>query len=281
MNLLITGKGTSGSWQCRGVQLGAAAGARITKAPTLAQCKAADAIVVVKRIGEDMLATIRKSGTPWVFDAVDFYPQPGCSAWGDREAIEWVRRQLARLSPAGVIWPNRRMQQDCGDGWRGFVLQHHHRPGIASNPIRDRVEAVGYEGSPRYIEAWRPQIEHECSRRGWRFVVNPERLADVDIVLALRSGPWDCYATRRWKSNVKLANAHGSGTPFVGQPDDGYRETASGAEYWTESAAGLGICFEWLASQGAREAVSDRFLQRAYPVERAAADLVEGLHGLR
>lgn len=281
MNLLITGRGTSGSWQCRGVQLGAAAGALVTNAPTLAECKAADVIVVVKRIPPDVLATIRKSGTPWVFDAVDFYPQPACSSWSQGEAIEWVRKQLHRLDPAGVIWPNQRMQQDCGDGWRGFVLPHHHRPGIARNPIRERVEVVGYEGAERYIEAWRPQIEHECRRRGWRFVANPERLADLDIVLALRCGQWDGYATRHWKSNVKLANAHGSGTPFVGQRDCGYAEMASGAEYWTETAAGLSVCFEWLGSQSTREQIADRFLQRACPVERAASDLIGGLHGFR
>lgn len=280
MQILITGRGTSGSWQCRGAQLGVAAGALVTKAPTLAECKAADVIVVVKRIGDDVLATIRKSGTPWVFDCVDFYPQPGCAGWSATEAIAWVRGKLKRLGPAGVIWPNHRMQEDCGAGWNGFVLPHHHRPGIHRNPIREQVQVVGYEGAEAYIAAWRPQIEHECRRRGWRFVANPERLADLDIVLALRCGQWDGYATRHWKSNVKLANAHGSGTPFVGQRDCGYAETASGAEYWTETAVGLGVCFEWLASKSAREQVHERFLQRAYPVERAAGDLKAGLRGL-
>jgi len=280
MNLLITGRGTGGSWQCRGAQLGAAAGALITKTPTLAECKAADVIVVVKKVGEDVLATIRKSGTPWAFDCVDFYPQPGCADWAASEAIGWVRGNLKRLAPTAVIWANHRMQQDCGAGWNGFMLPHHHRPGIHRNPIRERVEVVGYEGAEAYIAAMRPQIEHECRRRGWRFVVNPEHLADVDIVIALRSGPWACYATQHWKSNVKLANAHGSGTPFVGQRECGYLETASGAEYWTESATGIGVCFDWLMSQTAREQVSDRFLQGAYPVERAAADLLAGLRGL-
>lgn len=281
MNILITGRGTSGSWQCRGVQLGAAAQALVTKAPTLAECKAADVIVIVKRIGEDVLATIRRSGTPFVFDVVDFYPQPGCASWSAQEAIGWVKGRLKRLAPDGVIWPNQRMRHDCDIGLPGFVLPHHHRPEIRRNPIREQVAVVGYEGAASYIERCRSQIEAECTRRGWSFVVNPAHLADLDIVLALRCGPWDCYATRHWKSNVKLANAHGSGTPFIGQAESGYVEAASGAEYWVESASGLSVCFDWLADQSTREQIGDRFFQKAYPVERAAADLIGGLSALR
>jgi hypothetical protein len=280
MNLLFTGRGTSGSWQVRGEQLGAACGAVVAPNATLAQCEAADLIVAVKKLRPETLAAIRASGRPWVLDVVDFFPQPECAAWSREESIAWVRQKLEVLKPSAVIWPNRRMREDCDTGLPGMVLRHHHRPGIARNPIREQVALVGYEGREAYIAKWRSQIEHECHRRGWRFVVNPERMADLDIVLALRCGPWDSYAGKHWKSNVKLANAHASGTPFIGQTESAYLETASGAEYWTASAAGLGVCFEWLASQSTREQVSDRFVQKAYPVERAAADLGEWLRGL-
>ena len=79
---------------------------------------------------------------------------------------------------------------------------------------------------------------------------------------------------------MKLANAHGSGTPFIGQQEAGYIENASGCEYWTEDVGGLKVCFDWLTDQGARELVSERFLQKAYPVEQAAKDLSAFLHGL-
>jgi hypothetical protein len=278
MKILFTGRGTSGSWQIRGAQLGAAMGAVIKQNPTLADCRAADVIVVVKRIGEDTLAMIRNSGTPWVFDCLDFYPQPGCSSWSAGEAIGWVRGKLKRLAPAAIIWPNHRMQQDCGAGWSGMTLAHHHRPGIERNPIRPKVQAIGYEGALAYLDGWRPKIAKECERRGWRFVENPARLADIDIVLALRGGQWDSYSAQHWKSNVKLANAHGSGTPFVGQRECGYLETSSGAEYWADD--GLSLCFDWLESQSTREQVSERFLQRAYTVDQAAADLTGFLRGL-
>lgn len=110
--------------------------------------------------------------------------------------------------------------------------------------------------------------------------MNPEHLADLDIVLAMRCGQWTSYAAKHWKSNVKLANAHGSGTSFIGQRDCGYTETASGAEYWADAPRDLATCFDWLESQSTREQVADRFTQCAYPVERAAADLMEWAHGL-
>lgn len=144
------------------------------------------------------------------------------------------------------------MAEDCeGFGIPVLWLPHHHRPGIARNPIREEIRKVGYEGSPQYINQWRPHIEAECQRIGAEFVVNPPRLADVDVVLALRDAKG--YAPRFWKSNVKLANAHGSGTPFIGCRESGYIETASGAEYWADNPVELRVAMDWLKSQSARE----------------------------
>jgi hypothetical protein len=280
MNLLFTGRGNSGSWQIRGEQLGLALGARIAQGIAPADCKAADVVVVVKRLTDHTAAVLKKAGTPWVFDALDFYPQPRCSSWTREEAIDWVREHLQRYAPTGIIWPNARMREDCDIGIPGVVLKHHHRIGIERNPIRPAVKTVGYEGSSSYLGTWRPAIESECARRGWAFTVNPAHLADVDIVLAVRDTPFSGYAQRHWKSNVKLANAHGSGTPFVGQQECGYIETSTGGEYWTEDAGGLRVCFDWLTEQGARELIAERFVQKAYPVEQAAADLETFLHGL-
>lgn len=280
MRLLFTGRGGSGSWAIRGEQLGRACGAEVKAKATLDDCRSVDLIVVVKKITEETLAALRGSGRPWVLDVLDLFPQPGCSAWSSGEAIGWVQSRLRKLAPTAVIWPNHRMRQDCDVGLPSLVLPHHYRPGIQRNPIRETVQVVGYEGAEAYIAKWRPVIEFQCKRRGWKFVVNPSHLADLDIVLALRSGQWDCYATTHWKSNVKLANAHGSGTPFVGQREDGYLETCSGGEYWTETPHGLDVCFEWLAPQGVRQQVRDRFLEKAYSVDEAAADLTRFLHGL-
>ena len=278
MNLLFTGRGGSGSWTVRGEQLGQACGATVKPLAGREDCKAADLVVVVKRTPS--IVTTSLQGKPWVFDLVDFYPQPTCRFWSQDEAIGWVRHQIKHLRPNGIIWPTQRMREDCDIGLPGIVLPHHHRPGIARNPIREHVTTVGYEGRALYLDGWQEAIERECKRRGWEFVVNPENLADLDIVIAVRGGQWRSYAATHWKSNVKLANSHGSGTPFIGQQEYGYLETRAGAEYWVDEPKGVGMCFDWLTPQSTRKQVQERFLKRAYPVEQAAADLMGFLRGL-
>lgn len=274
MKLMVTGKGgSSGSWAVRGQQLGEALGAAVKPMATIDELRGIDVAIVVKRTPEPLLRALRESGVRWVYDMVDCYPQPEAAAWGRGEAISWVQNRLRDLRPAAVIWPNGTMREDCDSGLPGMVLPHHCRPGIARNSIREQIKVVGYEGRPSYLAHWEPLLQAECTRRGWRFVVNPPALADVDIVVAFRGGAWDGYVPRHWKSAVKLANAHGSGTPFVGQRESGYAETATGAEYWADSARELATSFEWLESQTAREQVSDRFIEAAYSVEDAAADL--------
>lgn len=281
MNLLVVGNGNAGSWQCRGEQIGRALGATVAPAASDVQMRAADLLLVVKRAPPARVEQIRKAGRPWVYDIVDAYPQPECSAWSREEAVAWTRAHLARLRPDGVIWPNQRMADDVGFDGPQAVIYHHHRPGIRVNPVRKDVRQVAYEGCARYIEKWLAHLEAECEKRGWRFTVNPEHLADVDIVIALRGGNWDGYVPRHWKSNVKLANAHGSGTPFVGTPEEGYRETASGCEYWANDLGSLRTSFDWLTDQRAREEISDRFRQRAqeFTLEKAAERYREFLCG--
>jgi len=264
---LFTGKGTSGSFKIRADQLGAAMGARVVPMASVEDCRSADAVVVVKRAPDVLLQNIRASGRPWIYDVVDAYPQPACGAWGETESKAWLKEHLARLKPDAVIYPNERMSKDAGGG---KVLYHHHRPGIQRNPIRKEIRRIGYEGAPSYVDGWRKAIEAQCARLGAEFVINPVNLADVDVVLALRDKNHAGYPQRMWKSNVKLANAHGSGTPFIGMPEPGYQETASGCEYWATDSEELGRALDWLAPQSTREHVSAKFLESAITVEQAA-----------
>lgn len=277
MKLLFTGHGHAGSWVVRGEQLGAACGAVVKSQATLADCKAADLIVVVKRVPNSLLAAIRASGRPWVWDVVDAYPQPEVSGWDRDRAVRWVRERVKFLAPTAMIWPNQRMQDDCQ--LSGLVLRHHHRPGIGHNPIREQVCWVGYDGRSCYLGPWRERVENECWRRRWRFV-ETDRLQSVDIAVSFRGGAWNGYAPRNWKSNVKLANAHGSGTPWVGQRECGYLETGTGAEHWAEDEASLAKAFDMLTPQAARAQVRESFRAAAYPVQKAAADLGAFLAGL-
>jgi hypothetical protein len=161
------------------------------------------------------------------------------------------------------------MREDCDTGLPGVVIPHHCRPNSATNPIRETVQIVGYEGSPSYISGW-PMAEI-CQARGWGFVINPPSLADIDIVVAFRTGSG--YVQRHWKSNVKLANAHGSGTPFIGQRERGYVETQTGLEQWAECLEDLDDCFDRLSGQYHRQTVSKAFLAKRYSVDDAAHDL--------
>lgn len=281
MKILVTGKGgRSGSWKVRGEQLGSAMGAAVIPLAADAAVEASDVAVVVKRATDDLVRRLRVAGKPWVYDIVDAYPQPECARWTRAETIEWARRHIGELNPTAVIWPTQRMRDDLDDGRPGIVLHHHARPGQALNPVREEVRTVAYEGRAAYLGEWAAYIDKACAARGWRFVVNPPSLADVDIVVAFRGSEWNCYATKAWKSNVKLANAHATGTPFIGQPDSGYTETATGAEYWAPTPANLGPCFDWLASQSAREQVRDRFLSAAITVEVQAGKIRQFLGSL-
>lgn len=273
--ILFTGRGTSGSWQVRGVQLGKACGAEVKARANIQDCKSADRIVVVKRVAPDLLVAIRAAGRPWVLDVVDMYPQPLCTGWDQRKAIKWVKAQIAELQPTGVIWPNQRMREDCDSGLPGMVLYHHCRPDAAINPIRERVASVGYEGSPNYLGEWLEPIKAHCAERGWQFVINPPSLADMDIVLACRGTDYNGYAQSHWKSNIKLANAHGTGTPFIGPKECGYTETQTGMEQWMESPADLPDCLDRLSEQYHRQRVSKAFLANRYTVNDAARDLLK------
>lgn len=244
--------------------MGCALGAVVQPQATLSDCMAADVIIAVKRIPGELLRSIRKSGKPWVYDIVDAYPQPTCSTWSRDQSIEWVHDHITQLAPHAVIWPNQRMASDCDIGLASSVFYHHHRPNITINQICEQIETVGYEGSARYLAEWKPVIEQECARRGWRFVVNPRRLCDIDIVLALRGKEFSGYPQKNWKSNVKLANAQGSGTPAICSRECGYIETQSGAEQWADSAAELIAAFDALESVEARRSAS-AVLRKAAP----------------
>lgn len=269
MNLLVTGRGTSGSWQVRGVQLGASLGATVL--PLAVDFDPFDAVVIVKRPPADMAMSAQLAGVPIIHDIVDAWPQPLGNTWDRATCMAWLRQQVLAIRPAGIVAATRAMAADCAEfGVPVLALPHHARPGLDVNPIRETVQIVGYEGGEGYISGWRATIEAECKRRGWRFVVNPGRLADVDIVLALRGATG--YAPRHWKSNVKLANAQGSGTPFIGCREAGYLETAVGTcEKWADTPEELARAFDALTPQGERRRAAQWMLAVA-PRLTAVAD---------
>jgi hypothetical protein len=278
--MLFTGNGTAGSWKIRGEQLGGELGAMIQPHASFQHIVHSDLIVVVKRCPQKLLDALRQAKRKWIFDVVDFYPQPTAGAWSRDEAINWVRNQIKNMNPTAVLWPNRKMMEDCNDGRPAKVLYHHHRPGLPRHQVRQRVEKVAYEGSAKYLGRWQSDIEMACRARGWQFEVNPSCLSDADIVIAARDGIHNGYVQQHWKSNVKLANAQGAGVAFVAQKEDGYTETSAGEVGWFSSLSELQHQFDLLDSMTMRTMVHRGMLAKAYPVERAASDLLEFACGL-
>jgi hypothetical protein len=250
VNLLVTGKGgSSGSWQIRGEQIGKAIGATVL--PGAIDIGPFDLAVVVKRTPGDMVERIHRAGVPLVYDIVDGWPQPEGNTWSREQCMGWLRAKVEAVRPAAIVAATQAMAADCEEfGVPVLALPHHARPAQPMNPIRERIAAVGYEGGEQYIRGWHPVITAACRRRGWRFVVNPHRLADVDIVLALRDQAG--YAPRHWKSNVKLANAQATGTPAICAREAGYQETASGAELWADTPEELETALNALQPQHSR-----------------------------
>jgi hypothetical protein len=277
VKILVTGTGKSGSWAVRGDQLGRAIGARVV--PRLDYRTDADVVVLVKRPLLNAARVARESGARLVYDLVDAWHQPEGNWWPRSRAMEWLRNQITLVSPDALVVANSVMASDCREvaDKPTLVLAHHAREGQARNPIRERVATVGYEGAEHYLNGWRPIVERECARRGWRFVTNPPALADLDIVVALREPQG--YAARNWKSNVKLANAQGSGTPCVLCRERSYVEFASGAEEWADTEGELVAAFDALEDRDVRRARSEKLLAAAPHIADVAYEYKEFLCG--
>lgn len=267
MNLLFTGRGTSGSWVIRGEQLGGAMGATVL--PNALDVAAFDLAVVVKRAPQDLLQRLHRAGVPIVWDIVDAWPQPHGNAWGRAEGINWLAGMISTIRPRALVAATQAMAADCKVfGLPVLALPHHARPGLQRTPIRP-LGVVGYEGSPAHLGSWRPWLEDECQRRGLRFVVNPASINDLDIVVALRE--LTGHAARHWKSNVKLANAQASGTPIICARESGYLETAIGGELFVGSANDVLAALEFLTPREHRAQAADRLVAAPVALERIAA----------
>jgi len=278
--ILIAGNGKSGSWKIRGEQLGAAIGATIE--PHARPTKRFDLGVIVKRLETPTVNAMRAQRIPIVWDIVDAWPQPHGNTWDRGACMDWLRGQIKSLKPHALVAATCAMANDITDaGFKGPVLAlpHHARPGQPINPIRRAVATVGYEGGVQYLGKWHHILEAECKARGWRFVTNPAALADLDIVIAMREAQG--YAARMWKSNVKLANAQCTGTPFVGCRESGYLETdATAAAEWADTKGELRGSFDRLDALSIRRDVSAELQAARITIEAVAARYREWLESL-
>ena len=278
--ILFTSSSRAGSWQIRGRQLAAAVGGEAVENPTWQQLKAARLVVVVKRATPELLALIRDAGARVVLDVVDPWPQPDGNRWTGPEAATWLKSYIRSFAPLATVVTTSVMRAATPPGMPCLILPHHARPHQAINPVRRAVAAVGYEGSVRYLDGWLEPLQRHAKARGWHFYINPEHLADLDIVVAVRGGPWRGWATDNYKSNVKMANAQATGTPIILLPEQASIEAASGAEYWVETPADLPAAFDRLAPYEERLARSDVLRLAAPHLSHVAATYRSFLDGL-
>jgi hypothetical protein len=235
----MIGNGRSGSWKIRGEQLGNKIGAifSITN-KDFHSIQSASHCIFVKKVNWEMVDEAKRRKKSIIWDCVDFWLQPEMNNDKSR-ALLVAGDTINKMRPNLIVCATAQQQRDFMDA--GFntpirFLHHHARPHQQINPIREKIEVVGYEGSPDYIERDRSVIESICKDRGAKFVVNPANLADVDVVIAFRSGKYGGETCRRWKSNVKLANAQATGTPIICNPESGYIETATeGSVRWASN----------------------------------------------
>lgn len=232
-----------GSWQMRGLQLGGALGARVTSQPTEADWDWASVIVLVKKAAVTFGPRAARSGRPVIWDALDFWRQPQENAWTEDQALAGLQDRIRQCRPTLVIGATDAQAQAA----QGRCVPHHARVGLTAQPVRDRVAQVCYEGSERYLGAWRAPLERACADRGWRLVINPPNLAEADLIVAFRGGEWDGWMPRQWKSGVKIANALAAQRPLLTQPGaaaseygvigsvcDRIEDLESQLDYWTQ-----------------------------------------------
>ena len=104
--------------------------------------------------------------------------------------------------------------------------------------------------------------------------------ADVISIVAMQYLP--CADVPGGSSNVKLANAQGSGTPIIAQMDAGYLEHGylDAPVCWITKPDGIAEWLKILAPQSMRQEISKRLLAQAYTVEDAARDYAKFLESL-
>lgn len=232
--------GGKGSWQIRGVQMAQALGGRCAAKPTAEDWRWADVIVLVKRAIVHYGAEARAVGVPVVWDVLDFWAQPEDNSRSEADLVAEVHRMREQAGVSLLIGATQAMAHAIG----GVHLPHHSWHWLRPVPVREAVRTVAYEGTPKYLGAWRPALQTACAARGWTFVVNPDVLAEADIIVSLRDGIWDGEICRRWKSGVKYVNALAAGRPVISQ----------GSEALSE----IGVVGVVLASQDALGAALDK-----------------------
>lgn len=226
--MTFVGSGNAGSWQIRGRQIAAALGVpSLDYRGGLGEIRSPVA-VIVKRVPATVFSGLRERKVRTVWDMVDFWAQPDTfTTLGALSAM--LQESIACRRPDEVIVSCEAMREDVNRVAPEVpcsVIPHHCDPRITLRPA-PRIEGplvVGYVGRLAYVHDWVPSIRDFCAAGGNTFEASETPLPHADVLIGPRVGVWDTLASRRWKSNVKQANAFAQGVPFVATPHAAYSE---------------------------------------------------------
>jgi hypothetical protein len=269
MKLLMVGANKApGSWDIRGQQLGSALDARVTSTPDVSDWQWADLVVLVKHAGRRFAKNARAAGVPIVWDALDFWQQPGDNDMAEDTARLLLNQALDVIRPALVIGATQAMAGAAD----GAYLPHHSWRGLEPVQAQREVTTIGYQGNPAFLGRWAGALLKAAERRRWTLLLNPTDVLTADILVALRDGQWDGWMCREWKSGVKLVNAIAAGRPVITQASAAMREIGgpgSIVETPDELEAALDVWTGYEARQRALNAC--RALAPAYQLNAIAA----------
>lgn len=278
IRVCFTGRNRAGSWEVRGKQI---ASTRenwyANQEVDVDQIDDFDLFCFVKKPIPKLIEKIRARKKPVVFDVIDSWAQPTdndkVTNAAEAQALfaeKWS--ELPRFD--SYIFANKKMHSDLG-GLVGHstYIYHHHREHLPRKPVRKTVRTIGYEGNDTYLGEWRDIIERLCEERSLQFVTDTDTNSDLDIGFACRGSEHACYLSNNYKSNVKLANFYGTGTPAIVHADDrSYHETDCGDVLFFKTPEQLARQIDRLLNFEYRQAIHQRFLKKAndYEIEYIA-----------
>lgn len=234
----------------------------------------ADILVLVKRGFPPF--TISFKGKHVVIDPLDYWPQGlgyHLSSSTVQEAYDLFTSYLSRIpwKPTSFIFANKKMADDLGPrtGLPYAHIYHHFHPKIAINPIREIAKNVVFEGSSKWLGEWADILPRLCKKVGLNFIFNPTKygqgLAEGDIAIAFRSKFFDTYMMRHYKSNIKLANIYGSGTPCILPSETSYKELATENVMFADTEEQILEALDALKPYEVRKKIHYEFLEASKP----------------
>ena len=218
LSVLFTSRSGAGAWKVRGEQIAATRtnwwALNKPKPDDVNKC---DVLCVVKRPDFELIEFAKQKNKIIIYDIVDSWAQPsdGVKYTNKAGAKKLFLGMWSDIKADGFIFPTWTMSKQLGSlVTLSTTIYHHYLPNIGRNPVRKEVKTIGYEGGD-YLGPWQNLIQKKCKTYNIEFLFNPKTYTDMDIAILARGGDHGSYLSRNYKSNVKLANAYGSGTPVL------------------------------------------------------------------